>query len=95
VYLVVIKRDDHLICAMIPEEIIKESDVLVFAGQRDAIDELRTIDHLVLETDRNINADYFNHTHIILLKTVITWQIDKPHLTKKTKGLERNIMLSL
>jgi len=68
---------------MTPEEIIKESDILVFAGQRDAIDEQRNIEHLVLETDHDINADYFNHAHIILLKTVITQQIGKPHLTNK------------
>ena len=82
-YLVEIERDDHLIFPITPEEIIKGSDVLVFAGQTDEIDELRNIDHLVLETDHDINADYFNHDHTILLETVITQHMGKPHLTIK------------
>jgi len=78
-----IERDDYLIFPILLKEIIKASDILVFSGQTDEINELRKTDHLVLKTDHAISADYFNHGNTMLLETVITRHIRKHHLTIK------------
>lgn len=83
VYLVEIERNDTRIFPITPSEIIKEHDVLVFAGQTDQIDELRSIDNLMLETDQEINTNYFNHDNTIILEAVITQYLGKPNLTIK------------
>ncbi len=83
VYLVEIERNDNRIFPITPEEVIKAEDVLVFAGQTDQIDELRSIDNLVLETDHDINSNYFNHDNTIILETVVTQHLGKPNLTIK------------
>lgn len=82
VYLVEIERKDTRIFPT-PEDVIREDDVLVFAGQTDQIDELRSIDYLMLETDKDINSNYFNHNNTIILETVITQHLGKPNLTVK------------
>jgi len=83
VYLVEIERKDIRIFPITPEEVIREDDALVFAGQTDQIDELRSIDNLMLETNQAINSNYFNHDNTIILEAVITQHLGKPNLTIK------------
>lgn len=83
VYLVEIERNDTRIFPITPEERIEKGDVLLFAGQTDQIDELRNIDNLVLETDQEINSNYFNHDNTIILEAVVTQHIGKPNLSIK------------
>ncbi len=83
VYLAEIERNKNRIFPINPSEIIKEDDVLVFAGQTAKIDELRSIDNLVLEPDEDINTNYFNYDNTVILETVLTQHIGKPNQTIK------------
>ncbi len=83
VYLVEIERNSSRIFPITPDEIIEENDVLVFAGQTSQIDELRSIDKLVLETDYDIDSNYFSHDSTVMLEVVMTQYIGKPSLSIK------------
>jgi di/tricarboxylate transporter len=90
VYLVEVERNGSRIFPITPAEIIRKDDILVFAGQTDQIDELRSIDHLVLETERDINSNYFNHDNTIILEAVVTQYLGKPnHTIKELKFREK------
>lgn len=90
VYLVEIERCGVRIFPITPEEIIKSGDVLIFAGQTDQIDEIKNIDNLVLETDADINTNYFNHDNTEIVEVVVTQYIGKPNLSiKKLKFREK------
>ncbi len=83
VYLVEIERNNNRIFPIAPTEAIKGNDILVFAGQTSKIDELRAIDNLVLETDEDINTNYFNYDNTVMLEVVLTQHIGKPSLSIK------------
>ncbi len=83
VYLVEIERNGTIIFPVTPYEIVKENDLLIFAGQIDQIDELKNIDNLVLETDYDFNTNYFNHKNTVILEAVITQPLGSPNYTIK------------
>lgn len=83
VYLVEIERSGMQIFPVTPDEVIRKNDLLIFAGQTDQIDELKNIDHLVLETDHQYQTNYFNQENSVLIEAVITQPIGKPGLTIK------------
>ncbi len=83
VYLVTIERNDQKLFPVTPELVIYENDLLIFAGQTDQIDELKSIDNLVLETDHQYKTNYFNHDNTVILEAVITQPLGKPSLTIK------------
>ncbi len=83
VYLVEIERNNTRIFPIAPSEKIQEEDILVFAGETSQIDELRSIDNLVLETDNDINSNYFKHDNTMIMEVVMTQYIGKPNLSIK------------
>jgi len=90
VYLIGIERDNKRIFPVTPDEIVSTGDLLIFAGQTDQIDELRLIDHLVLETDHEFDTNYFNYDHTLLIEAVVTQPLGKHNQTiKEMKFRER------
>lgn len=83
VYLVEIERNNNRIFPITPDEVIKPNDILVFTGQTDKIDELRSIDNLVIETEEEIHSNYFNYDNTEIIEVVLTQYIAKPNLTIK------------
>ncbi len=83
VYLVEIERSSNRISPIAPSEVINENDILVFAGETSQIDEIKNIDNLVLETDEDIETDYFNYDNTVILEVVMTQYIGKPNLSIK------------
>jgi len=83
VYLVEIERNGMQVFPVTPEEVIRKNDLLIFAGQTDQIDELKNIDHLVLESDYHFKTNYFNHDNTLLIEAVVTQPLGKPSLTIK------------
>ncbi len=83
VYLVEIERNSNKLFPITPQEIIEENDILVFAGETSKIDELKNIDNLVLETDNEINTNYFTYDNTVMMEVVMTQYIGKPNLTIK------------
>ncbi len=83
VYLAEIERNNNKIAPITPSEVIIANDILVFAGQTNQIDELRSIDNLVLEPDSDIESNYFNYDNTIIIEAVMTQFIAKPHQTIK------------
>ncbi len=83
VYLVEIERNGMQVFPVTPDEIILKNDLLIFAGQTDQIDELKSIDNLLLETDHQYQTNYFNHDNSVIVEAVVTQPIGKPGLSIK------------
>ncbi len=84
VYLFGIEREGHLISPIAPTERILAADCLIFAGQTDDLEELRRIDHLVLETDATLNSDYFTQKNTLMVEAVVTGPLGSPGDTIKS-----------
>ncbi len=83
VYLAEIQRNNIQLFPITPDEVLLKNDVLIFAGQTDQIDELRNIDGLILETDNDINTNYFNHDNTIIMEVALTRYLGKPNMSIK------------
>lgn len=84
VYLFGIERHGQLISPITPQHLIQASDCLIFTGQTDDLEELRRIDHLVLETDAVLNSDYFTQKNTLMVEAVVTGPLGSPGDTIKS-----------
>lgn len=90
VYLLAIERKLERIFPVTPDIVIKKGDRLIFSGETNRIDELKNIDHLILEVDHDFNTNYFNTSSTTLIEAIVLHPFLNGHQTIKELKFREN-----